>query len=419
MVMLRKLEKVLFRWFLPSSSGLHLDLLDGMRGLAILLVVAAHGLYFNPEGPKWLITIGQFVGSGWVGVPVFFVLSGFLISYPFFRARASNPNFWYPTGYATRRILKVFPPFYLAILLLALYYCWHYGDSSYIKLGLQWAVGIPHFVYLPQYFNTSFWSLWVELSFYLLLPCLFFALRGRGIKTIGWLLLLGFLLVPAVTRFITWPANASPGEISFIVRRFPSCLNNFAWGVFFAAFYTMRSKNIEVHRHLARWGYLGLGLLPLSMGLMPLFSPQDSNVPPTRLFIELGNLLPGLSAFLMLFFVFNTQTFGARLFASPVLRYVGLISYEWFLFHQPAQFQFREWIGSTQGNLLLYAFTVGVPTVGTFILAALIYHTFSLPLMRWGRARIQSRNNKTSSLGGAVVAEKVNSLEARVGADPS
>src|SRR3954471_3368061 len=143
----KRIDQLLKRWFVTPSSGVHLDVADGFRGLAILVVVCSHGFYFNPEGPKAFTYLGSFIGTGWVGVPIFFVLSGFLLSLPFFRSRLQNPGSWYVRGYTMRRVLKIFPPFYLAILLLAIFYYVRYGDPSYFQVGAAWASGLAHIVY--------------------------------------------------------------------------------------------------------------------------------------------------------------------------------------------------------------------------------------------------------------------------------
>jgi|ERR1035437_3767550 peptidoglycan/LPS O-acetylase OafA/YrhL len=103
--------KLLADWSVSSSSGLHLNCLDGLRGVAIIMVVFFHGIYFNPKGNSVTILVGKLAGVGWMGVPIFFVISGFLISYPFFKGRLKTTAAWYPKGYATRRVLKIFPPF--------------------------------------------------------------------------------------------------------------------------------------------------------------------------------------------------------------------------------------------------------------------------------------------------------------------
>jgi hypothetical protein len=75
------------RWEILPSTGGHLDVLDGLRGVAILLVVSYHALYTNPASGLLSRLAGDVFTAGWMGVPIFFVLSGFLISYPFFKGR--------------------------------------------------------------------------------------------------------------------------------------------------------------------------------------------------------------------------------------------------------------------------------------------------------------------------------------------
>src|SRR5206468_3287304 len=106
--------------------------------------------------------------------------------------------------------------------------------------------------------------------------------------------------------------------------------------------------------------------------------------------------LPGLSAFLMLFFIFHPGCLGARLFSGPLLRFLGIVSYEWFLIHQPVQVQFREFLGSSVGSIPRYLFTVFTPSLLSLGLAILIYHKFSLPILRWGRRRVSSGPLATS-----------------------
>ncbi len=66
-----------------------------------------------------------------MGVPLFFVLSGFLISRPFLKGRRKDLRFWYIYGYARRRIGKILPPFYLSIVVFTAFYWIWLHDASY------------------------------------------------------------------------------------------------------------------------------------------------------------------------------------------------------------------------------------------------------------------------------------------------
>jgi peptidoglycan/LPS O-acetylase OafA/YrhL len=142
--------------------------LDLMRAVAISLVLICHGVLFFSSLPLWTALYPY----GYIGVELFFVLSGFLIGDILFRGFARSGrvgtlgNFW------TRRFLRTLPNYYLFIL---------------INVGIAWWFSErlpPIWKYLlfvqylfsasPGFFGES-WSLAIEVWFYLLTPILFFA----------------------------------------------------------------------------------------------------------------------------------------------------------------------------------------------------------------------------------------------------
>ena len=140
------------------SSGHHWDYLDGLRGMAILMVVCCHAFHYTTPNIRyagWPRIAHAFVGAGHLGVQVFFVLSGFLISQPFFAAKLKDSQFWYAEGYATRRFLKIIPPYYLTILALVIYYSCIENNYIQLKWGLLWLVGLPDFIYFPDAFGFN------------------------------------------------------------------------------------------------------------------------------------------------------------------------------------------------------------------------------------------------------------------------
>ena len=379
------------RWEITASTGSHFDVLDGLRGAAILLVVAYHTLYTNPAHGLLARVAGYIIAAGWMGVPIFFVLSGFLISYPFFQKRAVNPQFWHQRGYVRRRVAKILPPFYLSILLFVGFYWVQFHDPAYLESAWKWATGLANFVQIPVPFNLSYWSLLVESHFYIMLPLLFWLTRGQTVRTNTVFLFVILFAVPLVARYFTWPVGLylSPDyadplgkRLVMELTRFPCQMDYFAWGVAFAGVYVALGTAREQVRALSLFGYVGVALMLVTLVFWGLWGKQfDIRGHPSRWSVEVAHLLPALATMLMLFFVFDPTSLGTRFFSCAPLRFTGIISYEWFLFHGPVVNWFHEHTGSTHGSVLAYAWRTLVPLAVTFGFSVLVYRYFSLPIL--------------------------------------
>ena len=106
--------------------------------------------------------------------------------------------------------------------------------------------------------------------------------------------------------------------------------------------------------------------------------------------MEIAHLLPALAAMLMLFSVFDPGKRAARgCFSRAALRFTGIISYEWFLFHGPIVNWFHQNTGPTHGSVLAYAVAdASYRWLVTFGFSALVYRYFSLPILHRVRGRI-------------------------------
>lgn len=161
----------------------HLTVLDGVRGLAILLVLVYH-FTMGMSGQGWPARIlFKLTSVGWCGVNLFFVLSGFLITGILADTRSSAHRF---RNFYMRRALRIFPLYYGTLLVLfglipwlsqwtegfqgieqAWPWLWSYGTNILISVQGKW---------FPM---SHFWSLAVEEHFYLVWPLLVFTLDRR------------------------------------------------------------------------------------------------------------------------------------------------------------------------------------------------------------------------------------------------
>ncbi|MCB9254870.1 MAG: acyltransferase [Bdellovibrionaceae bacterium] len=146
---------------MPSSSGPRFPALDGLRALAILLVVGHHlAHYVSLDGKAaWFRAI---VGTGWNGVYLFFVLSGFLVGGLALRELNETGGlhlrrFW------VRRLLRTWPLYFLLLFLNAI------RHSGPIEPSLWHYLTFTQNLFSPKFFLVT-WSLAVEEQFYFFLP---------------------------------------------------------------------------------------------------------------------------------------------------------------------------------------------------------------------------------------------------------
>jgi peptidoglycan/LPS O-acetylase OafA/YrhL len=151
--------------------------LDALRALAVLLVLGGH-FPETPAGwkgapkPAWMELWER---CGWIGVDLFFVLSGFLVSGLLFREYGRFGEIRYG-HFLARRGFKIYPAFYFMLGTLLLYSA-HMGRPS-----VGWPVFLSEMFFVQNYGPSLFphtWSLAIEEHFYLLLPLLLLAVRGK------------------------------------------------------------------------------------------------------------------------------------------------------------------------------------------------------------------------------------------------
>lgn len=179
-----------------STTGLHIPALDGLRGLAILAVLMAHLFWSNnhPEGGALVLFFAQAREAGWVGVQLFFVLSGFLITGILYDTLLDQHFF---RNFYARRTLRIFPLYYgvLALLLIVTRLRGeHWSSALNGYLTYTENLRLTHLAPTTAYWVNinHFWSLMVEEQFYLFWPMVVFLLRSR--RRIAVAALIGALL---------------------------------------------------------------------------------------------------------------------------------------------------------------------------------------------------------------------------------
>ncbi len=189
----------------------HVPALDGLRGVAILWVIP-HNLEIFPPVHNWLLPAMELAHTGWIGVQLFFALSGFLITGYLLDSRGAQN---YYSAFFGRRMLRILPLYYLALLLflvvlpavttLSPQILATYANQTWLWTFLiNWKESGPQIYWFPH-----FWSLAVEEQFYLVWPLV---IALVPIKRLLWLLP-AIAVVSLLTRPALFDLGVSSGGI--------------------------------------------------------------------------------------------------------------------------------------------------------------------------------------------------------------
>jgi peptidoglycan/LPS O-acetylase OafA/YrhL len=153
----------------------HVDAIDGLRAFAVLAVVGFHTVLHAVAGPA-----PAWAGCGARGVDLFFVISGFCLAYPYLRAFRATGALEIGYGrFFVRRLVRIAPPYWIALLLFAALSLTAFGlptapwahpgsPQALRELGLDAAF----LTNASPAYDASFWTLGIEMRWYLLFPLL-------------------------------------------------------------------------------------------------------------------------------------------------------------------------------------------------------------------------------------------------------
>jgi peptidoglycan/LPS O-acetylase OafA/YrhL len=354
--------------------------LDGLRGIAALAVVADHYL-------SWLPASGA--QNGWLGVDLFFILSGYLITSILISLREKEHFF---SIFYERRALRIFPPYFLGI---AVYLTVSILASKPGTLSL-WSQYIFYYTSLhvgpPPALKTTFiqpvflglsvmWSLSVEELYYT-----FWAPIVRFTSQRGFTAILVAMIVSAPLLRYWLHTPLYPETFTFYCR-----MDALAYGSVLALL--MR----EWHKGNAAWmqwsksfDWMAM-VLPAATVLLWIFLRGDrTNV----LLSTVGLVMADVSFALITFAVLRksgSQAFWMRALRAKWLRSVGMVSYSLYLFHYPLGFLVNQWVatwGLTRHQAAIVQVLVSLAV--SFCVAYGLWYAMESPILRWKDRHVPS-----------------------------
>lgn len=318
-----------------KKPALYLPVLTGIRFLAALMVFFYHYgtviFSFKPGGYPFLNAIFD---EFYIGVGIFFVLSGFVITYNYYDQDIFKKNNL--ARFILKRIVRIFP---LYILLLLLYYAYYF----YKNIQVSPQEYFLNFTLLKGYSSTFWdsgimqaWSLTTEENFYLFAPIIFYLIskKVKYYKQIVLFFFLGLLLFVFFKIFPLWGLFGDFKTVAFNTF-FGRCFEFFV-GVFLAVYFKQNSlyllnKYGSSKLFLKKFTYLGIFFIVICIILQ--ITIKNNYGSESLIGIFVNNFLLPLGVGCFLFGLIVEKTIVYKFFRNRFVIILGYSSYAFYLLH--------------------------------------------------------------------------------------
>ena len=365
----------------------HWPALTGLRGLAALGVLAFHVAGLGGRTQELPAPLAWLCGMGWSGVDVFFTLSAFLLCLPFVDASergAPEPSL---REYWRHRAWRILPAYWLQVLLLFVLAVlgvqvsyWTSTDAANLAVNALFLYNLHPYVgaALPPW-----WTLPVELGFYLLLP-LFAAL----LRPSRWYWLLLAIAGSLAWRWWVVHAGFSRAEEVAWADHLPGRLHQFLVGML-AAWALLRWRTRlaalgSLQRDLLAGGAV-LAFIALPALAIPFTGQAYAGVPSPQGPLFAWHLFSALLVALLLLALASGPSLAARAFGAGWLRALGLVSFSLYLWHYPVLLALREALGGFAATRAQFGTFAFYALLFSLLAAAVSWWLVERPAQRWAR----------------------------------
>ncbi len=357
----------------------HIAFLDDLRGVAIVMVFVFHALtesfrrsflpwdgWFRDFHVPWTFLLVSPATLGWLGVAVFFALSGFCIHLSYERSSHKGVAEFY-----TRRFFRIYPPYLVALLVFSFIYPWRAVNFHTPEGVIEF---FSHLFLVHNYdwrtfygINAAFWSIAVEFQLYLIYPLLLLLVRRLGWGRTLWII--GILEFAERLYSGSWAAIHADDTVTLMTTS--PFYFWFSWSVGAAVADAWLKKRP-----------LPFGRFPLSVGVA---------------LTVLCYLYRPLLQFCFPLAALTTAAFIARQLAAPrsiafpgqtALRFTGLVSYSFYLLHLPLLALTCRFIGKYVPFLdhSVSRFAICIATILPItLLSGIFYRLVELPSINLGK----------------------------------
>jgi peptidoglycan/LPS O-acetylase OafA/YrhL len=357
----------------PKESASHIPGLDGVRGLAVVMVVCYHGqLSLDGSSMAERVWISAFRG-GWCGVDLFFVLSGFLITTILIQTRQDSHYF---RNFFMRRVLRIFPLYFVSLFLL---FSWLSGVDSSVQVWhylffQNWMTvfGSPS----PPGILSHFWSLAVEEQFYLFWPVVIWFLHPKHVPAFC----LATISLACAARCVGKWYGLPEGNLYGLT---PFRLDSLAMGALVAS-----CRLGDLKDRLNRFAPV---LFSVALAGVVAIAITENSSPFGNLVQTAGYTIFAVMSGTLIAMIADGHRFAVpfrRVFDSSLLRYLGRRSYAIYIVHAPilivtVNLSRERQLPDDAGIRDIVYFAIAV--VVTIIVSELSWHILENPFLRLKR----------------------------------
>jgi peptidoglycan/LPS O-acetylase OafA/YrhL len=318
--------------------------LNGLRAISIFLVLNLHlglknNIFQSFYGIKWAEPFVFFIQDGALGVNIFFVISGFLITSLLLKEESNSGTISLSKFYI-RRVLRIFPAYYF---LLLVYFILQLFNIIYIS-NSSWLTSLTYTKYLNgrlDWYTAHFWSLSLEELFYFFWPFIFLS----GIKTRKTVAFAVVLLIPFLRIFIHKYTVAIEDQLNIFTK-----IDSIALGCLFALY-----KDTIINRLSKYWSlaFYSSALVLLFLRYLP---DSADKINLGFIFVPLGlsdGSLANLAvAIIMMYSVFGPRGIWFKFLNLKFINYIGILSYSIYLWQQLFISSLGYWVNNFPQNIL-------------------------------------------------------------------
>ena len=311
--------------------------INGLRAISIILVIIGHikikeDIFLNANKIIFLQPITSFLSDSHLGVNVFFVISGFLIT-SLLSAEETNTKKISVKKIYFRRILRIFPAYYFLLLIYFLLQL-----SGYLKIGsYEWLTALTftkYFNWTSDWYTSHGWSLSIEEHFYLFWPLVFIF----GIKFRKRIALFLVFLVPLIRWCLYFPkvnilfCSIFPNINSLFELTFFGRIDAIALGCIFALYKDQIITIISPHWNKIFYSSI---FTILFLRYMPYFTNMvHLNIIWGPLGLMHGSIANLAIALILMYSVFGPKGLWYKFLNTRILNYIGILSYSIYLWQQ-------------------------------------------------------------------------------------